>query len=236
MTKQKEQDNRKLDTRKNLLKRFIQVIMQIVLFAVLLFVSAGRLVWYWAWIYLGTYIVIITINAFILPNDLIEERGKSKENVKKWDRVIMTLNIFPALGLLVVAGLDCRFGWAPKLNSWIQVVALMLMILGNAFFTWAMLSNHFFSTAVRIQFDRSHQVATGGPYNYMRHPGYVGFIVINLATPLILGSLWALIPGAIMAVLFIIRTALEDSTLQKELEGYKEYAQKVKYRLIPGIW
>jgi protein-S-isoprenylcysteine O-methyltransferase Ste14 len=171
-----------------------------------------------------------------LPNDLIEERGKSKENVKKWDKVIMTLNIFPALGLLVVAGLDCRFGWAPKLNSWIQVVALVLMILGNAFFTWAMLSNHFFSTAVRIQFDRGHQVAIGGPYNYMRHPGYVGFIVINLATPLILGSLWALIPGAIMAVLFIIRTALEDSTLQKELEGYKEYAQKVKYRLIPGIW
>jgi protein-S-isoprenylcysteine O-methyltransferase Ste14 len=236
MTKQKEQDNRKLDTRKNLLKRLIQVIMQIVLFAVLLFVSVGRLVWYWAWIYLGTYIVIITINAFILPNDLIEERGKSKENVKKWDRVIMTFNIFPALGLLVVAGLDYRFGWAPKLNSWIQVVALVLMVLGNAFFTWAMLSNHFFSTAVRIQFDRNHQVAIGGPYNYMRHPGYVGFIVINLATPLILGSLWALIPGAIMAVLFIIRTALEDSTLQKELEGYKEYAQKVKYRLIPGIW
>jgi protein-S-isoprenylcysteine O-methyltransferase Ste14 len=236
MTKQKEQDNRKLDTRKNLLKRLIQVIMQIVLFAVLLFVSAGRLLWYWAWIYLGTYIVIITINAFILPNDLIEERGKSKENVKKWDKVIMMLNIFPALGLLVVAGLDCRFSWAPKLNSWIQVVALVLMIIGNAFFTWAMLSNHFFSTAVRIQFDRGHQVAIGGPYNYMRHPGYVGFIVINLATPLILGSLWALIPGAIMAVLFIIRTALEDSTLQKELEGYKEYAQKVKYRLIPGIW
>ena len=237
MTKQKEEeDNGKLDTRKNLLKRLIQVIMQIVLFAVLLFVSAGRLVWYWAWIYLGTYIVIITINAFILPKDLIEERGKSKENVKKWDRVIMTLNIFPALGLLVVAGLNCRFGWSPKMDSWIQAVALVLMILGSVFFTWAMLSNHFFSTVVRIQFDRSHQVATGGPYNYIRHPGYVGFIVINLATPLILGSLWALIPGAIMAVLFIIRTALEDSTLQKELEGYKEYAQKVKYRLIPGIW
>ena len=80
------------------------------------------------------------------------------------------------------------------------------------------------------------QTATGGPYKYMRHPGYVGFIVINLATPLVLGSLWALIPGAIIAVLFIIRTALEDSTLQKELEGYKEYVEKVKYRLIPGIW
>jgi len=220
----------------SIVKRLLQVLFQIVLFAVLLFVSAGRLTWTWAWIYLGTFILNVTVNAFVLPKDLIEERGKTKENVKKWDRVIMTLNIIPALGLLVVAGLDYRFGWSPMLVEWIPVVSLVVMILGNAFFTWAMISNHYFSTAVRIQIDRSHQVATGGPYNYIRHPGYVGFIIINLATPLVLGSLWALIPGAIMAVLFIIRTALEDSTLQKELEGYKEYAEKVKYRLIPGIW
>src|SRR5690242_11561314 len=114
MTNQNEQENKRLDPKKNLLKRRIQVIMQIVLFAVLLFVSAGRLVWYWAWIYLGTYIAIVAVNAFILPANLIEEHGKTKENVKKWDRVLMTLNIFPALGLLVVAGLDYRFGWSPK--------------------------------------------------------------------------------------------------------------------------
>ncbi|MBE3086692.1 MAG: isoprenylcysteine carboxylmethyltransferase family protein, partial [Bacteroidetes bacterium] len=84
--------------------------------------------------------------------------------------------------------------------------------------------------------DRSHQVATSGPYKYVRHPGYVGFIVLNLATPLILGSIWALIPAAILSILFIIRTSLEDRTLRNELEGYKEYAQKVQYRLIPGIW
>lgn len=222
--------------RESSVKRLLQVLFQIVLFAVLLFVSAGRLTWTWAWIYLGTFILIVTVNAFFLPKDLIEERGKTKENVKKWDRVIMTINIIPALGLLVVAGLDYRFGWSPLLVGWIPVVSLVLMFLGNALFSWAMISNHYFSTAVRIQIDRNHQVATGGPYNYMRHPGYVGFIIINLATPLVLGSLWALIPGAIMAVLFIIRTALEDITLLKELEGYKEYAEKVKYRLIPGIW
>jgi len=236
MTKQKEQNDLKLDAGRNLLRRFLQVLMQIVLFAVLLFVSSGRLVWRWAWIYLVAYMAIVIVNAFLLPKNLIEERGKSKENVKQWDKVIMTLNIFPALGLLIVAGLDYRFGWSPKLDSWIQFAALVLMIFGNAIFTWAMISNPFFSTRVRIQFDRGHQTATSGPYKFMRHPGYVGFIIINLATPLVLGSLWALIPGAIITVLFIIRTALEDSTLQKELEDYKEYAEKVKYRLIPGIW
>jgi protein-S-isoprenylcysteine O-methyltransferase Ste14 len=220
----------------NIIKRILQLGFQMVLSAVLLFVSAGRITWHWAWIYLGAYIAIIIANAFVLPADLIEERGKSKENVKKWDRVIMTLNILPALGLLIVAGLDFRFGWSPKPADWIQGGSLLLMILGNALFTWAMVSNHFFSTAVRLQFDRNHQVASGGPYNYVRHPGYTGFIIINLATPLILGSLWALIPGGMVALLFIIRTALEDNTLQKELDGYREYAQKVRYRLIPGIW
>jgi protein-S-isoprenylcysteine O-methyltransferase Ste14 len=221
---------------KKVLKRFVQVVLQVVLFAVLIFVSSGQIVWHWAWIYLCTYVLIIIINAFILPADLIEERGRSKENVKKWDRVIMTINIFPALGLLAVAGLDYRFSWSPAIADWIHVSALILMISGHAFFSWSMISNHFFSTAVRLQYDRSHQVATSGPYKYVRHPGYVGFIIINLATPLILGSLWALIPGAITTILFIIRTALEDSTLQNELEGYKEYALKVPYRLIPRIW
>jgi protein-S-isoprenylcysteine O-methyltransferase Ste14 len=221
---------------KKVLKRFLQVVLQVVLFAVLIFVSSGQIVWHWAWIYLCTYVLIIIINAFILPADLIEERGKSKANVKKWDRVIMTLNIFPALGLLVVAGLDYRFSWSTLVADWIHVSALILMILGHALFSWSMISNHFFSTAVRLQFDRSHKVATRGPYKYVRHPGYVGFIVLNLATPLILGSLWALIPAAVLSILFIVRTSLEDNTLRNELEGYKEYAQKVQYRLIPGIW
>ena len=236
MKEQNEQNNVKSDNMKKVLKRFVQVILQVVLFAILLFVSSGQIAWLWAWIYLCTYVLIIIINAFILPADLIEERGKTKENVKKWDKVIMTLNIFPALGILVVAGLDYRFSWSPVISDWINVSALILMLLGHALFSWSMISNHFFSTAVRLQFDRSHQVATSGPYKYVRHPGYVGFIILNLATPLILGSLWALIPGAILTVLFLIRTVLEDKTLRNELEGYKEYAQKVPYRLIPEIW
>lgn len=236
MTKHKEQGDRNRDTERNVHRRFMQVIMQIVLFAVLLFVSAGGLLWPWAWIYLGIYVAGVIANAFILPKSVIEERGKSKENVKEWDKAITTLSIFPGLGLFVVAGLDYRFGWSTKVSIWIQLASLVLMILGYALFVWAMVSNPFFSTAVRIQFDRDHKTATGGPYQYVRHPGYLGFIASNLATALVLGSLWALIPGAITAGLLIVRTALEDSTLHKELDGYKEYAEKVKYRLIPGIW
>jgi len=233
---QNEQINDKPDKIKRLLKRFMQVVLQVVLFAILLFVSSGQIAWLWAWIYLCTYVLIIIINAFILPADLIEERGRSKENVKKWDKVIMTLNIFPALGILVVAGLDYRFNWSPAIADWIHVCGLILLIMGQAVFSWSMISNHFFSTAVRLQFDRSHKVATRGPYKYVRHPGYVGFIVLNLVTPIILGSLWALIPSAILTILFLIRTALEDRTLRNELEGYKEYAQNIPYRLIPGVW
>jgi protein-S-isoprenylcysteine O-methyltransferase Ste14 len=236
VTKHKEQGDRNRDTERNVHRRFMQVIMQIVLFAVLLFVSADGLHWPWAWIYLGIYVAGVIANAFILPRTVIEERGKSKENVKEWDKVITTLSIFPGLGLFVVAGLDYRFGWSTKVSIWIQLASLVLMILGYALFVWAMVSNPFFSTAVRIQFDRDHKTAAEGPYQHVRHPGYLGFIASNLATALVLGSLWALIPGAITAGLLIVRTALEDSTLHKELDGYKEYAEKVKYRLIPRIW
>ncbi|MBU0705027.1 MAG: isoprenylcysteine carboxylmethyltransferase family protein, partial [Chloroflexi bacterium] len=103
-------------------------------------------------------------------------------------------------------------------------------------FTWGMTANKFFSTSVRIQEERGHTVASEGPYRYVRHPGYVGYIIALFATALALGSLWALVPAVLATCLFVVRTALEDRTLQKELAGYKEYAQQVRYRLLPGVW
>jgi protein-S-isoprenylcysteine O-methyltransferase Ste14 len=99
-----------------------------------------------------------------------------------------------------------------------------------------MASNRFFSSVVRIQTDRGHTVATGGPYRFVRHPGYVGMMVSALGTTILLGSLWAFIPATLLIGLIIFRTALEDRTLQNELEGYKEYAARVRYRLLPGVW
>jgi len=172
----------------------------------------------------------------VLDPELVAERGKKKEGVKKFDKIITTINIIPVIAIIVLSGLECRFGWSENLPLYYYIAGTILMILGNALFTWAMAANKYFSTSVRIQSDRDHKVAEGGPYAWVRHPGYTGYVLFTFATPMILGSLWALIPAGVTFVLFIIRTILEDITLQNELEGYKEYAERVKYRLIPGIF
>jgi len=231
------QPNGKSDLASRIRKRLLQVIVQFLVLAAILFVSSGRLDWVWAWAYLGVGVGILAINVLVMSPELIAERGQiGKENIKGWDRVLTTLSILPTLGTPIVAGLDERFGWSPPLTVAIQVVALILFALAQGLFTWGMASNKFFSTSVRIQMDRDHTVASGGPYRVVRHPGYVGYIVSSFATSLALDSLWALIPAGLTMCLLIVRTALEDRTLQDELDGYKDYAQQVRYRLLPGIW
>jgi len=217
-------------------RRMIQVVIQFFIIALILFVCAGRLDWGWAWAYLATSLGILAINVAILPPELIAERSRVGENVKRWDKVLSGLNLFPILGALIVAGLDDRLGWSPSLALAIHLGGLAVFALGQGLFSWAMASNKFFSTLVRIQQERGHEVAASGPYRFVRHPGYAGFIAYSVAGPLALGSLWALIPAGITVVLFVIRTALEDRTLQAELEGYSGYAGQVRYRLIPGVW
>jgi protein-S-isoprenylcysteine O-methyltransferase Ste14 len=214
----------------------LQVVVTYLVLALLLFSLSGRLDWIWAWAYLGVGFGILVINAIILPADLIAERGQPGENVKRWDRLLATVTGLPTLGVPIVAGLDERFGWSPQLAPVIHLTGLAFFALGQGLFSWAMASNKYFSTAVRIQMDRGHTVATSGPYRYVRHPGYVGFAVSFLGTTLALGSLWAIIPAGLIACLLVVRTALEDRTLQDELPGYRDYTQRVRYRLLPGIW
>jgi len=218
-------------------KRILQVIVQFLVLAAILFVSSGRLNWVWAWAYLGVGVAILAVNLLVMPPELIAERGRTdKKDIKAWDRVLTTLNILPSLGVPIVAGLDERFRWPPQLALTLHLVGLAFIALGQGLFTWGMVSNKFFSTMVRIQMDRDHTVADGGPYRVVRHPGYVGYIVSAFATSVALGSLWALIPAGLTMCILIIRTALEDRTLHEELPGYAEYAQRVRYRLLPGIW
>jgi protein-S-isoprenylcysteine O-methyltransferase Ste14 len=138
--------------------------------------------------------------------------------------------------LVIVAGLDHRFGWSPVFPLWLIVLGIFLIALGYAFSVWAFVENRFFSSVVRIQTDRGHVVCDSGPYRIVRHPGYAGNILPLLGIVLALSSLWTLIPAAVALVIAVIRTALEDRTLQDELPGYKEYARRVRYRLFPGIY
>jgi len=218
-------------------KRMVQVAAQFLILAAILFISSGRLDWVWAWVYLGVSVGILAVNLFVVSPELMAERGEIKENVKGWDKALSPLISVLTLVAFAVAGLDERFEWSPQLDSATHLVALIFWALGQGLFSWAMASNKFFSGLVRIQMDRSHTVVTGGRYRYVRHPGYLGYITsFFLATPLALGSLWALILGSIGTILLVIRTALEDRTLLEELDGYREYAQRVRYRLLPGIW
>lgn len=220
----------------NIVKRMIQVILTFVLIGVILFLSAWTVRWQWAWIFMAVSVGILIVNLFVLPAEVIEERGRKKENVKKWDRALAAAGIVPYFGLYVIAGLDYRFYWSVEINTGIRLMALLAYFLASMVSTWAMVSNRFFSTMVRLQTDRGHQVATGGPYRFVRHPGYVGFILSNLMIPLILGSLYGLMASAVSVSLLVIRTGLEDRTLRSELEGYAEYAKNVRYRLLPHVW
>ena len=234
-----EQPNAKSGMTGAILKRLLQIGIIIVAQAAMLFISSGRLDWVMAWVYIGISVGIIVINVLIiLPKnpELIAERGQIKEDTKKWDIMLTRLSTPVWAGTLIVAGLDVRFGWSSQVALAIQLVALAFVALGFGLVSWAMASNKFFSSVVRIQKDRGHTVVTSGPYQYVRHPGYVGTFTYSLATPLLLGSLWALIPSGLIICIIFIRTVLEDKTLLDELDGYQDYARRVRYRLLPGIW
>jgi len=231
-----EQPNGLPDTDAAVVKRMRQVIGQYVFLLAILLITSGRIDWVWLWIYLIAGLCILAINVRVIPRELIAERGQPGENWKPWDKLLASLTILPTLAVPAIAGLDERFDWSPQVGTPVHIVGLVGLILGQLLFTWSMVSNPFFSTAVRLQMDRGQTVATGGPYRYVRHPGYLGYIVMMVGTALIFGSLWALIPAGVTGVLMVVRTVLEDKTLREELPGYEAFAQRVRYRLVPGIW
>ncbi len=211
----------------------------VLILTAILFIAAGRLDWVMGWIYMAMYACVTAIGVFAVPLDpeLVEERTQIKEGVKEWDKRITVIgSVLYPLAIFIVAGLDARHGWSPRVPLMLQVAALVAAAVGNLISIWATAVNRFYSRWVRIQKERGHVVISDGPYRYLRHPGYLGQIIFSLASALALGSLWALIPGSLFAVLLVVRTALEDQTLQDELEGYKEYTRRVRHRLIPHIW
>ena len=219
--------------------KFVRLIFTIVLFLALFFVPAGTLKWPEAWILIVLYIVsILGVVIWLKKNDpeLLKERSQRKKNVKTWDRILIFVYTFSLMGMLCVAGLDAvRFRWSNVHLVW-KIIGFLGFIPGFILGFWAMRVNTYLSDAVRIQEDRGHRVCRTGPYRYVRHPMYIGIIFAMLSFPFALGSFFALIPAIFIVVLFVIRTVLEDKTLQEELSGYKEYTETVRFRLLPGVW
>jgi len=220
-------------------RRAVQVLSMFAVQGLVLLLAAGRLDWAWGWLYLGLYLAGLAVTAvlmFRLSPETIAERADAG-GVRGWDRVIgglFSLTYF--FGLLIVAGLDARFGWTPVLPLAVHLLGVVGFLLGFALYVWAMLSNARFATVARLRPDGEHAVCSSGPYRFIRHPGYTGAILQSLATPLLFGALWALIPGLLSVILLVVRTALEDRMLHTELPGYLDYAKGVRYRLLPSVW
>jgi len=226
------------DIRRRVVQRVVQVVLVTAFQAAILFLSAGRLDWTWAWVFLGLYMGGILVNgAFLLRYNprTIAERATAT-GMRDWDKVVGGLfGIVYFVGIPLLSGLDQRFGWS-SMGLAAHLGGAVVFVLGLALFSWSMVANAHFATVVRIGREGEHAVCDRGPYAYVRHPGYVGAIFQALGLPLILGSWWALLAGAVAVLLLVVRTVLEDRTLRQDLPGYEAYAGGVRYRLVPGVW
>ena len=223
-------------------RQWVRLVVLYLIIPLILLICAGDLGWWQAWVY-SLLILAAGIGGRIWAEQrhpgLTAERQNIEniQNAKTWDKVLAPLMavslVFP---MVIVAGLDHRYNWSPEFPLWLNVIGLILITFGYAFATWAVAENRFFSSVVRIQTERGHVVCDTGPYRFVRHPGYAGNILPLFGIVLALGSIWTLIPAAVAAIITLIRTVLEDQTLQEELPDYRDYAQHVRYRLIPGIY
>jgi protein-S-isoprenylcysteine O-methyltransferase Ste14 len=223
-------------------KYWVGSIIAYLFIPLVLLISGWDLGWWQGWFY-SALIVVAGIGPRMWAEKrhpgLMAERGKfgKTQDVKSWDKVLAPLMaVSISFPLFIVAGLDHRFGWSPVFPTWLNILGFILIVLGYTLAGWALAENRFFSTVVRIQTDRGHMVCDSGPYRIVRHPGYAGNILALPGIMLALDSIWTIIPVIVALIIAVIRTALEDKTLQEELPGYRDYARRVRYRLIPGVF
>jgi len=223
-------------------RQWFRLVLVYLLIPLILFFCAWDLGWWQAWVY-SLLILAAGIGGRIWAEQrhpgLTAERQNIEniQNAKAWDKVLAPLMaVSISYPIVLVAGLDHRFNWSFEFPLWLTVIGFILIAFGYAFAAWAFAENRFFSSVVRIQTERGHVVCDTGPYRFVRHPGYAGNILALFGIVLALSSVWTLIPAAVATIISVIRTGLEDRTLQEELPGYQDYAQRVRYRLMPGVY
>ena len=192
----------------------------LVVFVILTFLLAGRLDYWEGWVFNGLNVLSILVTYVVLRDrkDLIKERLKPGKGMKSWDKVYYLTSTPLFFVMFILSVLDAgRFSWNPRVPFAVAIIGVIAYSIGQAILLWAKRANRFFSSVVRIQTDRGQAVCSDGPYRFIRHPGYFGGLIFTLATPLMLGSYWGLIPAALILIPLFIRTRLEDKTLQDEL-------------------
>ena len=218
-------------------KSWLLLIVWNLFLAVIMFVPAG-IHWTLGWLFLAVFTIYTVLSCWYLWRvnpEIFVARSKVHQGTKSWDKVLMVLLLASFLAIFVTAALDARFGWS-LVSIPVIVVGYVLFTVGFAGSIWVYAVNKFAEPSVRIQRDREQKVIDTGPYAIVRHPLYAASVVLIAGTALALGSYWAFVPGAVGTLVMVVRIVLEDRTLQDELEGYKAYASRTPYRLVPGVW
>lgn len=223
-------------------RQWVRLTFTYLLIGLVLFACAGDLSWWQAWVFV-VLLLVAGIGSHVWAEQrhpgMMMERVNSgtAQDMKAWDKLLaplMAVSIsFPPV---IVAGLDHRFGWSPVFPLWLNLLGFAIIGVGYFVGAWALAENRYFSGVVRIQAERGHTVCESGPYRMVRHPGYAGNLLALPGIVLGLSSLWTLVPVAAAVMIVVVRTRLEDRTLQEELPGYREYAERVSYRLVPGVY
>ena len=210
-----------------------------VAFGIALFALAGRLDWVEGWLLTGAVLAYMTGGAIVgtaRDPELVKERSAAISGARGIERAILVLVLVLCASTIVVGALDAgRFRWSAVPVA-IEALGWLLVLPALALPTWVGIVNTYASAVVRVQQERGHHVISGGPYRCVRHPMYLGMVLLGMGVPLALGSWWSLAPGLLWSITFVLRTAQEDSVLQRELPGYAEYATRTRYRLLPGVW
>ena len=219
----------------------VMLLLVLIVIPLLPIFISGRWDWWQAWVMAAVFLLSFIVSRILAARrtpDILKERANygQHENTQPWDKWLSPLVAFGSVFVFLVAGLDARFHWSAGFSLPVELLGLVLLLAGYVIASYAFIVNAYFSGTVRIQAERGHKVVSSGPYGWVRHPGYMGSLVASLGMPLLLDSAWALIPVVIFGVFFVIRTRLEDRFLQSNLPGYRKYAQKVRFRLLPGVW
>jgi protein-S-isoprenylcysteine O-methyltransferase Ste14 len=203
--------------------------------ALIFFLPAGTWNYWQAWMWLATIILLMLITlAYLLKNDpaLLERRMRMRERQPQQQKIILVSGIFLTLSF-ILPGFDIRYGWS-QMPAWVAIFCNGIVIAGYLMVLWVFKTNTYTSRIVEVE--AGQKVITTGPYAIVRHPMYVGAFLTYAFTPLALGSYWAFIPGLMILPVLVFRIFDEEKLLLRDLEGYREYTQKVKYRMLPGVW
>jgi protein-S-isoprenylcysteine O-methyltransferase Ste14 len=210
----------------------------VVAYASLVFVGAWKLAYWQGMVYVLLGVVGTTISQLLVPSgsDLAASRSREAGQGQDWDKRLLGTYFLVNILTLLIAGMDSgRFGWSGRVPVAAIIAGVVVMVAGQIVFAVAKRENAFFSSTVRIQDERGHEVCQTGVYRFVRHPGYLGMLLSLLASPLVLASYWAFIPALLGAAVLVVRTVVEDRFLEAQLPGYADYQTKTRWRLVPGV-